>query len=171
MANKELASTRINRLLVDGHGVKSAQVISDETGIPPEDVARRTRELFEAVDVLTIEDKRAKLVLQLESMVGQLSARMAGASDKSISGIANSARSAIGSVLKELADMESRSQVDVTAITQNMGRTLGELLNISLTHLREELKERYGTSDDEIMELVKEGVRIGQAELEQRISE
>ena len=163
--------TAIERQLIRYAGVKSPAEISELTGIPSEDVARRITEVLESVDILTIQQKRAKLILALEQMADEVTSRLADLSDRNLAANINASAGAMGRVLKELRESEKSAKVDVLAITQHQGRVLGEIVDIAMGHLRDELKARYGADDDEMDVLVAEGVVKGVSELESRVSE
>ena len=72
-------------------GTRTPKQIADELGLPPAEVVRRTREMLESVDVLTIEQQRQKLMID----VGRIARKAEEAFDNSLdernkSGLLNS---------------------------------------------------------------------------------
>lgn len=164
-------TSNIDRKLISFAGNKTYEEISELTGVPALEVAKRTQEVLSNIGVLEIDQRRAKLMIQLEGIVNEVDSRKESASNRDLGALLNSSRSAIQTVLKELREIEKSSKTDVQQITSHQGRVLGEILNIAVGHLRAELKDRYGTDDAEIDSLMDEGVVLAIERLDSAVSD
>lgn len=162
-------ASKVDSLLIRYYGNKSAEEIEELTGIPAMDVAKRTLEVLGKRDPLGEDARVQVLIIRLETMAEEIQKRLPEMSDRNVSAAVNSASGALGRVLKELREVRKESKIDVTAISETMGRILAELINIPIQHLRDELKERYATDDDEIDSIVEDGIRMAYDELESRV--
>ena len=59
---------RVQRIIWRSLGLKSARQIANETGLKPEQVLAAKRDLLDSVDVLTLQEKRAKLIVDLQDI-------------------------------------------------------------------------------------------------------
>lgn len=164
-----MSETAVDALLLRFYGSKTPEEIAEITGIEAIDVAKRTAEILGRRDYLAEDAKVRLLIGKLESMVAEIESRMSDMKDRDLAPAINSARSAIGTVLKELRDVRKENKVDVDAISVSMGRTIGEVVDVMMRHVRAELKERYPTNDSEIDALVHEGLEIARKELDGRV--
>lgn len=164
-------TSNIDRKLISFAGNKTYEEISELTGVPALEVAKRTQEVLSNIGVLEIDQRRAKLMIQLEGIVNEVDSRKESASNRDLGALLNSSRSAIQTVLKELREIEKSSKVDVQQITSYQGKVLGEIVDIAVGHLRAELKERYNTDDSEMDEILQEGMSLAAKELDSRVSE
>lgn len=100
-------------------GTRTPKQIADELGLPPAEVVRRTREMLESVDILTIEQQRQKLMID----VGRIARKAEEAFDNSLdernkSGLLNSAVNAQKEVLRQLEKMEAQNAGAVDALNR-----------------------------------------------------
>ena len=100
-------------------GSRTPKQIADELGLPPAEVVRRTREMLESVDILTIEQQRQKLMID----VGRIARKAEEAFDNSLdernkSGLLNSAVNAQKEVLRQLEKMETRNAEAVDTLNR-----------------------------------------------------
>lgn len=147
--------TTVDEILIRNAGVKTPAEISEITGVPAEDIARRIHEILNSVDILTIEQKRAKMVLMLEAMIAEAQSRMATATDRVIGAILNSTGGNVTRVLNELSEMENRTKMDIEAINQRrahellhmieraVDRSIGELASRNPEFNRDEVEEVF----------------------------
>lgn len=166
-----MGDPHIDAMLIRWAGVKSYDEIGEMTGIAPLEVARRTKDALAAVGVLEMHERRVKLMMTLESIIAEVDTRKEDASNRDLGGLLNASRAAAATILKELREIEKSSRVDVNAITSSQGRLLGQVVDVALTHLRDELKKRYPTDDDEIDELIAEGITIGTRGIDSAVSD
>lgn len=146
-ARVEGTVSRVNRILVDGFGVRSAEELSELTGIPAGEVAKRQQEIYSSIDKLTIAEKRAKLILQLEDLVAELNDRVRSSSDRNAAALANAARGSVATVLKELERMERADRADIEAINVRRAHELRSLVEGTFFQLLGRLEERFPEAD------------------------
>lgn len=146
--------TSIDETLIRYAGVKTPQEIADLTGIPAEDVARRIHEVLNSIDVLTIDQMRAKMVITLQGFVAEVDARKETAVDRNFAAMANAAGGNISRVLKELDDMERRTKVDIEAINQRRAHELVSMLERTFDRSVGELLARFPEVDQDEIEAV-----------------
>lgn len=166
-----MATNAFDKRLIKLYGKKTPTEIAEILGLEDAaEVAQRTEALINSRNYLSEDAQINLLLFQLQEMVTEASSRLADASDSHVSQIINAGSGAIGRMLGTLHKLRESSKLDATAIGEHMGNNLAEIMNIALYHLRDELKERYPTDDEEIDELVIEGIRIGTAQLDAKIA-
>lgn len=132
-------------------GTRTPKQIADELGLPPAEVVRRTREMLESVDVLTIEQQRQKLMID----VGRMARKAEEAFDNSLdernkSGLLNSAVNAQKEVLRQLEKMETRNAGAVDALNR---MRVAELVRLVETAVVNTLSEIDPANYDENMKI------------------
>ena len=132
-------------------GTRTPKQIADELGLPPAEVVRRTREMLESVDVLTIEQQRQKLMID----VGRIARKAEEAFDNSLdernkSGLLNSAVNAQKEVLRQLEKMETRNAEAVDALNR---MRVAELVRLVETAVQDTLSEIDPENYDENMKI------------------
>ena len=132
-------------------GTRTPKQIADELGLPPAEVVRRTREMLGSVDVLTIEQQRQKLMID----VGRIARKAEEAFDNSLdernkSGLLNSAVNAQKEVLRQLEKMEVRNAEAVDALNR---MRVAELVRLVETAVVDTLSELDPANYDENMKI------------------
>ena len=127
-------------------GTRTPKQIADELGLPPAEVVRRTREMLESVDVLTIEQQRQKLMID----VGRIARKAEEAFDNSLdernkSGLLNSAVNAQKEVLRQLEKIEVRNADAVDALNR---MRVAELVRLVETAVVDTLAELVPDRED-----------------------
>ena len=127
-------------------GTRTPKQIADELGLPPAEVVRRTREMLESVDILTIEQQRQKLMID----VGRIARKAEEAFDHSLdernkSGLLNSAVNAQKEVLRQLEKMETRNAGAVDALNR---MRVAELVRLVETAVVDTLAELVPDRED-----------------------
>ena len=121
-------------------GTRTPKQIADELGLPPAEVVRRTREMLGSVDVLTIEQQRQKLMID----VGRIARKAEEAFDnvydeRNKSGLLNSAVNAQKEVLRQLEKMETRNAGAVDALNRMRVAELVRLVETAVVSTLAEL--------------------------------
>ena len=127
-------------------GTRTPKQIADELGLPPAEVVRRTREMLGSVDVLTIEQQRQKLMID----VGRIARKAEEAFDnvydeRNKSGLLNSAVNAQKEVLRQLEKMETRNAGAVDALNR---MRVAELVRLVETAVVDTLAELVPDRED-----------------------
>ena len=144
---------RVERLVWKYLGVKSARQIADIAGVTPDVVLRVKRELLDSVDVLSIQEKRQKLLVDLQAMAQKAQDDYDSSPWEFKSGLLNSATASIKAVLVELNRADKADQSKVEALNALRVRELLTLLDEVVTGGVSEIAERYGLDEDDLFEV------------------
>lgn len=142
--------TRVERLVWAGLGVKTARQIAEEIGIKPDEVLRIKRELLDSIDVLTIAEKRAKLVVDLQAIAAKTQEDYDNSPFEFKAGLVNSSVSAMKVVLVELNRLERADQSKVDALNMLRVRELLELLKETIETAVPQIAKEYGLPEDDL---------------------
>lgn len=147
---------RLERLIWRSIGVKSIRQVSEETGLPIEDVARIRRQLIEGVDEITIDTKRMKLLVDLQEIADTAREDYNGvsASDPDAgSKLLTASIGAIKTVLQELARIEKASSGAVEALNAMRIQELLRLIDLTVAKTFATLSERHDIPEDEMYDI------------------
>lgn len=164
--------SNVDRLIWKYVGEKSMADIADLTGLSVEQVGRRKDELFQAIDVLTVQQRMTKILVNLAAIAREAeeAAAMAKAGGneglRSASGLYNSAVNAQKVLLQQLERIrkEDTSQVDqlnalrIKEIAQMYGRVVDKGI--------ERLVEVHGLDAGELHEMFMSLLPEAAAEIE-----
>lgn len=144
--------SRIEKLIWRSIGRKSVRKMAEETGLPVETVARIRTELLDGVDELTIDQKRTKLLVDLQDIADTARSDYDSADDTdSGSKLLTVAVGAIKTVLGEMRQIEKSSSGAIDALNQMRIRELMRLVDTTVTRTLEEVAT---THDLELTELL-----------------
>lgn len=129
---------RLEKIVWRSLGVKSVRQIAEETGLNPEQIFAVKREMLDAVDVLTIQERRAKILVALEQLAQDALDRAKDSSDEFSAGHFNAARGAMKDMLTEFNRV---SKQDQGAIEQLNQLRLREILRLVDTTVQKTLSE------------------------------
>lgn len=141
---------RLETIVWKSLGLKSVRQISEETGLAPEQIFSIKRELLDAVDELTIAEKRTKILVTLESMAQDAIERSAGASDEFAAGLLNAARGALKDSLTELARLSKLDDEKIVALNELRRKEIVRLYTSVVDAGVTELAETHGIPEDEL---------------------
>lgn len=141
---------RTDRLIWTGMGVESARATAERTGLKPEEVLRRRKELLEAVDDLTVVQTRQKLVADLQDIARKTQDDYDDAPYEFKAGIMNSAIAAMKAVLVELARADKNDEEKVNHLNALRVRELVSLIREVVDISVEEISEAYSIDKDEL---------------------
>ena len=130
-------------------GVKSPRQIADRLGIDPKDVLRRSRELLDEIDVLTVQQKRQQLIIRLNSIANDAEAASKSASDEFKAGLLNAAVNAYDRVLRQLAQQDEADSSAVEALNRLRVRELLDLMREVVEHSVVAVVREYGLEEHE----------------------
>lgn len=146
-----VSSDRVDRIIWRGMGIQSVREMAEDTGLKPEEVLRRKNELLESVDVLSIQEKRQRLVIELDGIARDARARAAEVADEFASGLWNSAVAAMKTYLSELARMEKADTGKVEALNQLRIKELLRLVDTTVSRTFKEISAVHEIPEDEMM--------------------
>lgn len=153
----DLWNEEIDHMLLRKVGVQSTAEIARELGIGPLDVRKRVNELLEDIDVLTVQQERTRLLIELRSLVNRATERLdqigKGLSDREFAQVLNSTSQTIRVHLQELDKMEDK---DDEALKELNRRRVAELLKLMdrvvLTSVQE-IASAHGLDETEMLEV------------------
>lgn len=144
---------RIDKAIWKSIGIKSVRQIADETGLKPEEVLRRKNELLDEVDVLSIQQKRQRLLIELDGMARDARKRAEGVIDEYAAGLWNAATSAVKTMLTELARMEKQDSGKIEALNNLRIRELLRLIDVTVARAVTEIANTHDLEEAELMEV------------------
>lgn len=140
----------IDSKLIRYAGIKSANEIAMETGLEPEEVARRTEEIFDRVSI-SPEKMAAKNIFQLQEIVAKQMERVANASNEDVARLGNTAAGAIGRLQLAVEKMLALQSKDTLERDEAYSRALAGMVDKAMQRAIGELKQRH--PEIEAMEL------------------
>lgn len=149
---------RLERIVWRGLGKKSVRQMAEETGLEPEQIFAIKRDLLSAVDVLTVQEKRHKLLIELEDLADEARDRAKGTIDEFYSGMMNSSVAAMKTILVELNRTAKGEQEAIDRLNDLRIRELTSLLFEVVDSTVPLVAERYGLDQDELFEMFNESL-------------
>ena len=154
---------RIDKAIWKSIGIKSVRQIADETGLKPEEVLRRKNELLDEVDVLSIQQKRQRLLIELDGMARDARERAANTVDEFYSGMLNSSVAAIKTMLTELARMERQDSGKIEALNNLRVKELLSIVEEAVVTSVKTISNTFETPEEEMMGIFQENLlRVAQ---------
>lgn len=147
---------RLDKLLWRYIGVRSVREIAELAGVAPEVVLRRKAELLDEVDVLSIAERRQRVVVELDGMARDARERALGASDEYMSGLLNSSVSALKAMLAELARLEKQDLGAVEELNRLRVRELLSLVDEVVVESVRVISAEHGIPESVLMEVFQE---------------
>lgn len=137
------ADTSLDRRLIELYAKgRSIEQVSEDTGIPPEQVASRT-ELALRRDLFS-EDARILLILRkLEEMADEIHSRVPTMSDRNISAAVNAAAGAFQRVLTELRKLRAEGQADLDTVSKRHKEAFLQIIDRATQRTIGSLSERF----------------------------
>lgn len=150
---EHIDDTRVDNLIWRYIGQKTVREISELTGLKPEEVLRRKNELLDSVDALSIDEKRQRLLIELDGMARDARDRAKDASDEFYAGTVNAATGAIKTMLAELARMQKQDSGKIEALNQLRIRELLRLVDATVARSVREIAATHDLDETELMEV------------------
>lgn len=144
-------SERVRKLIWRHMGVKSAREIAEMTGVPPETVLRVKRELLEEVDILSIQEKRQRIIIELEQMARESRERAQGMNDEFYASGVQASVAAMRLVLGELKLMEKQDTTKIETLNRKRVEELLALMTAVVESGTQEIAEVHGINEDELL--------------------
>lgn len=157
---------RIERIIWKGLGVKSVRQMADETGLEPEQVYAIKRELLSAVDVLTVQEKRQKILIDMEKLAQDSLERAEGSSDEFFAGMMNTARGAMKDMLTALNQTAKGEQEAIERLNDLRVRELLGLIDRTVAYTLSEIASTYDLSEDALQDIFQKHLKPAAQELE-----
>lgn len=141
---------RTQRIIWRGLGNKSARQIAEETGKTPEDILRIKNEMLESVDILTVNQRRQKILVNLEQLSNEAWEKANSASDEFKAGLYNTAVAAQKELVRQLVILQAESTNEVERLNDMRVRELLRLVDESVLLSIKELAVRHDLDEDEM---------------------
>lgn len=141
---------RLERLVWKSLGLKTVRQIAEETGLTPDAIFAIKRELYESVDVLSVEQKKQKFIVMLEEIAHDTKEDYDNAPYEFKSGLMNSSIAAMKTIMVELNRTSKEDQGAVEALNALRVRELLKLVDRTVTTTLSEIATTYGLSDHEL---------------------
>ena len=146
-------SARVDKIIWRNMGLRPVVEIAELAGVEPPVVLRRYWELMESIDALTVEQKRVRLLVELEGMARDARDRAKGTSDEFYAGTINAAVGAIKAQLVELARIEKQNTGAVEVLNSLRIRELLALIDKTVALTVEDIAVKYDIDSLELMEM------------------
>lgn len=149
---------RTERVIWKGLGIKSVRQIASETGLAPEEVLRVKNELLDSVDVLTVQQRRQKILVDLQQMAQDARDRTERISDEFFAGTVNASVGALKAVLVELARMEKGDTSKVEALNALRVKELLSLIDEVVLVSVQSIAKEHGLDEDVLLAVFSENL-------------
>ena len=147
----------VDRMLLRKVGVQSTAEIAKELGIGPLEVRKRVNELLEDIDVLTVQQERTRLLIELRSLVNRATERLdsigTGLSDREFAQVLNSTSQTIRVHLQELDKMESKDDEALKELNRKRVQELLRLMDRVVGASVQEVAETHDLDETELLEV------------------
>ena len=150
---EHLDQERVDSIIWKHIGLKSVREIAELCGIKPEAVLRRKNELLDEIDVLSIAEKEARILVELDGMARDMRERAANAIDEYASGMINSSVAALKTMLSQLDRIKKQDQGKIEALNQLRIRELLKLVDLTTARSVREIAVTHNLEETELMEV------------------
>lgn len=145
---------RIEKLVWRGLGRKSARQIAQDTGLSIEQVAYVRTQLLESVDELTIDQKRTKLLVDLQEISDKAREDYETTEDRDAgSKLLQVSVGAIKTVLEQLARIEKNNTARITELNDLRVRELVGLMQEVVDTGVKEVAREHGLDETEVFDV------------------
>lgn len=141
--------SKLTRWIAQNLGRLSPNEISEQTGVPPEDVVRRAQEYYDSV-VLTAQQQYAQSVMLYRDMVNEAMERAKNASDRDSSAHITAGKNALAQLEKAVSSWEKRERDSETDAIY--ARVLMKIVEKAFDRSLGALGERFPDADREVIE-------------------
>lgn len=143
-------------------GRESTVEIAKRLGLTPHEVKRRVSELLDSIDVLTIQQQRARLMIQLNEISSQAIARIqeigSNIDDREYAAVLNASTNAIKVSLAELARMEKADDSKVDALNELRVRELIRLMDRVVNRSVAEVAVTFGVDEQSLLDIFRDNL-------------
>lgn len=157
---------RIQRIVWKGLGNKTVREMADETGLTPEEIFAVKRELLGAVDVLTVQEKRQKILIDMEKLAQDALDRAEDSSDEFFAGMMNAARGAMKDMLTALNQTAKGEQEAIERLNDLRVRELLSLIDRTVAYTLTEIAKTYDLDENELHDIFQKHLKPAAQELE-----
>ena len=153
MDNTDELDERSRQIIWRSVGTRSAVQIAKELGVTPEVVLRERQRMRDEIDVLTIEERQFKLLIELESVADFVREKLNNISDeRNFSGIANSFVNAVKTINSELKALEKKNSGAVESLNKKRVQELLDLVRETVDITVPQIASEYGIDEDTLFD-------------------
>lgn len=157
VVSDDLWSEEVDRMLLRKVGVQSTAEIARELGVGPLEVRKRVNELLESIDVLTVQQERTRLLIELRALVNRATERLdqigTGLSDREFSQVLNSTTQTIRVHLQELDKMESKDDEALQELNRKRVEEILRLMDRVVVSSVREIADAHGLDEAEMLDV------------------
>jgi len=157
---------RIERIIWKGLGNKSVREMAEDTGLSPEQIGAIKRDLLSAVDVLTVQEKRQKILIDMERLAQDTLERAEGSSDEFFAGMMNAARGAMKDMLTALNQTAKGEQEAIDRLNDLRVKELIGLIDRTVAYTLTEIAKTYEIDEGELQDIFQKHLKPAAQELE-----
>lgn len=162
-------TARTERLIWRYMGVKSARQIADDLGLEPEEVLRIKRELLDEVDVLSNEQQRRKLMMDMQEVAADAIEKSKNVLDeRNYAPMLAASTQAMKTALNEMNRIEKATQDKVDRLNRHRINELVRLIQWAIDGGVEELDDGEPHTAEEMYSVFNKRLMEGAALLEDR---
>lgn len=144
---------RVDEIIWRYIDVKSIREIAELTGLKTEQVLSRKKEIIDGVNSLTIEQKRQKLLIELDGMARDARDRAQDTSDEFYAGMVNAATGNIKTMLQELSRMQKADQGKIEALNKLQIKELQRIVEVSALRTFSHIAKNRDLTEEEMEEV------------------
>ena len=157
---------RIDRLIWKNVGLLPVSQVAKLAGIKPEEVLRRKSELLEEVDVLSVEQSRQKLMVDLQTIARKAQDDYDSSPWETKAGLLNTAISAMKQIFNEFNRSEKNNSAKIEALNNLRKREIVNLYVAVVNSGVGEISDKYGVPQEELFEVFNRYMREESQRLE-----
>lgn len=159
---------RIREYIWKHIGKKSARQMSEDLGVPPDDILRIKRDLVDSVDELTIQAQKTKLLYSLQELADDAHERSKNVKDeRNFSGMVNAAAGAIDKLLKEFNRKAKEESAAVQTLNNLRIQELLRLMDVVVFKSVTDISDEHGIDSEELMAVFSDNLVEAAKELEE----
>ena len=144
---------RVSEIIWKHIGLKSVREIAELTGLKPEEVLRRKNELLDEIDVLTVREKQARILVELDGMSREMRERARNTIDEVASGMVNSAVAALKTMLQQLDRLKKQDDGEVATLNMLRQKELLRLVNETVQRSLTEIAATHHLDKQDLLEV------------------
>lgn len=139
--------TSLDQKLVQMAGAYSPAEIAEKTGIPAEEVAKRTIDVLNSIDYFTIEQMQARSMIMLNRLISEAMNRLESVSDRNLGALLNSTGGNLQRNLKELQGLQAQAEKNSSQMEKAYAKRLLTIVDRAFDRYLGKLSERYPDED------------------------
>ena len=150
---EHLDQERVDRIIWANIGLKSVREIANLAGLKPEEVLRRKSELLDEIDVLSIAEKEARILVELDGMARDAREKAQTISSEFYAGTINASVSALKTMLSQLDRIKKQDQGKIEALNNLRVKELLRLVDETVARSVREIAATHDLDESKLMEI------------------